>query len=248
MKSIIICEGETDFVFLQRFMIKVNGWCNFKGTSSEKNPSFKSSVENSQSRDLKKNNDMLTIISCGGCENIKSVFEEVIRKNENEISDSERYSNIVVLTDNDEDGVEKKIISELNASSGNDVSIVNNRWTELSFTDATQNKFTSKLLLLIIPFDEHGALETFLLDSVSKQDPYDAEIIKKAKDFVNKADPKEKYLNHRSFKIKAELYAYFSIRIEPTVNQFRQRDDIFKNIPWEQYENIRTCFKELGNL
>ena len=80
MKSIIICEGETDFVFLQHFMKKVNGWNNSK---QKPNPSFISSVDNSRSRDFIKNADMLTIISCGGCGNIKTVFEEVIRKNQN---------------------------------------------------------------------------------------------------------------------------------------------------------------------
>ena len=245
MKSIIICEGETDFVFLQHFMKKVNGWNNSK---QKPNPSFISSVDNSRSRDFIKNADMLTIISCGGCGNIKTVFEEVIRKNQNEIFDEERYSKIVILTDNDEKGIEEKIVSELNAASGNSTQIKNNTWTDLTFTDTTQNQFNSKLLLLIIPFDENGALETFLLCSIAKADSYDAEIIRKAKEFVDNADPEKKYLSHRGFVTKARLYAYFAIRIEPSVNQFRQRQDILKSVPWEQYENIRDCFKELKNL
>lgn len=245
MKSIIICEGETDFVFLQHFMKKVNGWNNSK---QKPNPSFISSVDNSRSRDFIKNADMLTIISCGGCGNIKTVFEEVIRKNQNEIFDEERYSKIVILTDNDEEGVEAKIVSELNAASGNSTQIKNNTWTDLSFTDATQNQFTSQLLLLIIPFDENGALESFLLESISKENTYDAEIIKKAKEFVDNADPEKRYLSHRGFVTKARLYAYFAIRIEPTVNQFRQRQNVLTNVPWEKYENVRTVFKELKKL
>lgn len=245
MKSIIICEGETDFVFLQHFMKKVNGWTDSK---QKPNPSFTSSVNNSFSRDFIRNSDMLTIISCGGCGNIKNVFEEVVRKNQNEIFDEERYSKIVILTDNDEEGVEAKIVSELNAAAGNSTQIKNNTWTDLSFTDATQNQFTSQLLLLVIPFDENGALETFLLSSIAKADSYDAEIIRKAKDFVDNADPQSKYLNQRGFVTKAKFYAYFAIRIEPSVNQFRQRQDILKSVPWEQYENVRDCFKELRNL
>ena len=80
-------------------MKKVNGWTDSK---QKPNPSFISSVNNSFSRDFIRNSDMLTIISCGGCGNIKTVFEEVIRKNQNEIFDEERYSKIVILTDNDE--------------------------------------------------------------------------------------------------------------------------------------------------
>lgn len=245
MKSIIICEGETDFVFLQHFMIKVNGWIDKK---QKPNPSFSSSVSNSLSRDFIKNSDMLTIISCGGCGNIKTVFEEITRKNQNEISDDERYLKVVILTDNDEPSIEAKIVSELNDVSGNAAQIANNKWSDLTFIDATKNQFNTELLLLIIPFDENGALETFLLNSISKNDSYDAEIIKKANKFVDNADPRSKYLNHRGFITKAKLYAYFSVRIEPTVNQFRQRQDIIKSIPWEEYENIRECFRELRKL
>lgn len=245
MKSIIICEGETDFVFLQHFMKKVNGWTDSK---QKPNPSFISSVDNSRSRDFIKNADMLTIISCGGCGNIKTVFEEVIRKNQNEIFDEERYSKIVILTDNDETGIEAKIVSELNAASGNSAQIQNNSWTDLSFTDATQNQFNSELLLLVIPFDENGALETFLLSSIAKQDEYESQIIKKSYDFVEHADPEKRHIDARSFKIKAVFYAYFAICIEPSKKQFSQRDAIFKSVPWEQYENIRDCFKELRNL
>lgn len=245
MKSIIICEGETDFVFLQHFMIRVNGWNDSKQMP---NPSFRSNVNNSLSRDFFKDSNMLTIISCGGCGNIKTVFEEVIRRNENEIEDSERYSKIVILTDNDEDCVEEKIIFELNDILKNKVQISNNKWTTLTFEDTVHNQFDSELLLLIIPFDENGALESFLLESISKENTYDAEIIKKSKEFVDNADPEKKYLSHREFVTKARLYAYFAIRIEPTVNQFRQRQNVLTNVPWEKYENVRTVFKELKKL
>ena len=192
MKSIIICEGETDFVFLQHFMIRANGWNNFKNKSEKPNPSFKpEGIENLESRDFIKGSDLLTIISCGGCGNIKTVFEKVRRKNQNEIFDEERYSKIVVITDNDEDGVEEKIVSGLTSASGTSVTISNNAWTDLSFQDMTGNSFSSKLLLLIIPFDEYGAIETFLLKAISEQNSYDAEIIKKAKAFVGSADPEK---------------------------------------------------------
>ena len=248
MKSIIICEGETDFAFLQYFMMKVNGWKDFKKSENRKNPSFISSINNSISRDFVRDSDILTIISSGGCSNIKTVFEEIIRKNQNEIFDEERYSKIVVLTDNDEDGVEEKIVSGLTSASGTSVTISNNAWTDLSFQDMTENSFSSKLLLLIIPFDEYGAIETFLLKAISEQNSYDAEIIKKAKAFVGSADPEKRYLTHRGFKIKAELYAYFSVRIDYTPNQLKQRKEILTNVPWEEYENIQESFKELKKL
>ncbi len=242
MKSIIICEGETDFTLLQYFMIKVYGW-----SDSGKN-TFNPEIKGILSRDFVKDSNMLTIISAGGCSNLKEVFSAVIRNNENTVFDSERFSKVVIITDNDEEGTESKIVSELNAVSSVAGEISNRKWSKLSFTDMTNNKtpFEVDVLLLVIPFDENGALETFLLNSISKQDSYDAEIIRKGNDFVDIADPDSKYLKHRSLKTKAKFDVYFSIRT--AAKQFRMRQDILKNVPWEDYENIREVFKELSKL
>ena len=70
MKSIIICEGEIDLVLLQYYMIKINSW----------NYSLNLKIKYSKNRDLIKNTDKLTIVSCSWCGNIKTVFELVIIK------------------------------------------------------------------------------------------------------------------------------------------------------------------------
>ncbi len=242
MKSIIICEGETDFTLLQYFMIKVYGW------QDSGKFSFKPKIKGILTRDFEKDSNTLTIISSGGCSNIKDIFSAVIRKNQNEVLDSNRFSKIVIITDNDEDETEKKIIADLSKSLHNTEKINNRAWSTLSFIDMTNNRteFSVDLLLLIIPFDETGALETFLLNSISKQDSYDAEIIRKGNAFVDTADPQSKYLAHRGLKTKAKFDVYFSIRTP--AKQFRMRQDILKNIPWEEYQNIREVFKELSKL
>lgn len=241
MKSIIICEGETDFVLLQYFMIKAYGWEDFKDSD------FKP-LKSVNSRDFKKDSHILTIISAGGCSNIKKIFSAVIRSNQNAVFDAERYSKIVIVTDNDEEGTEQKIVLDLNSVWDNCASIQNNVWTKLTANDETsdKNSFVTEILLLVIPFDESGALETFLLSSISKQDSYDAEIIKKGNVFVENADPNSKYLTHRSLKTKAKFDVYFSIRTP--AKQFRMRQDILRNVPWEEYENVREVFKELEKL
>ncbi|WP_407426897.1 DUF3226 domain-containing protein [Treponema sp.] len=242
MKSIIICEGDTDFTLLQYFMIKANGW------EDARKVSFKPDISDSISRDFCKGSNLLTIVSAGGCANIKSVFSAVARYNQNAVFDSERYSKIVVVTDNDEKGTELKIVSDLNSISENNGEVCNRKWTKLSYIDETSNKlaFSTDVLLLVIPFDENGALETFLLNSVSKQDAYDAEIIRKGNAFVENADPSSKYLIHRGLKTKAKFDVYFSIRTP--AKQFRMRQDILRNVPWEEYENVRDVFKELQKL
>ena len=79
MKSIIICEGETDFTLLQYFMIKTNGW------ADSGNITFRPNIVGIRSRDFIKDSNILTIISANGCANIKEVFSSVIKANENVI-------------------------------------------------------------------------------------------------------------------------------------------------------------------
>ena len=241
MKSIIICEGETDFALLQYFMITVNGW-------QDSGKYVFKPLKESKSRDFIKGSNLLTIISSGGCTNIKEVFSAVIRYNQNAVSNDERYSKVVVITDNDEENSESKIIADLQAVITSENELKNNEWSSLFFNDMTDNKasFSVELLLLIIPFEENGALETFLLNAVSKKDDYDAEIIKKGNAFVENSDPESKYLKHRYLKTKAKFDVYFSIRT-PT-KQFAMRQDILKNVPWEQYESVCEAFKELKKL
>ena len=51
MKSVIICEGSTDYVLLQYFMKKVNNWNDYR--NPEQMTGFK------RVRELKKENDSL---------------------------------------------------------------------------------------------------------------------------------------------------------------------------------------------
>ena len=102
------------------------------------------------------------------------------------------------------------------------------------------------MLLLIIPFDEEGALETFLLKAIASKDEYDNEIIEKGNIFVETVDPQKKYLVRRRYVTKAKLDVYFSIRTP--VDQFTERQNILKSINWEDYEYIQDSFRKLREL
>ena len=89
-------------------------------------------------------------------------------------------------------------------------------------------------------------METFLLDAISNEDEYDADLIKRGKDFVNDADPEKRYLHRRRDVVKAYFDVYFSIRTSAT--QFNERQNILKNVNWEDYSKIQKDFKLLGEL
>ena len=69
-----------------------------------------------------------------------------------------------------------------------------------------------RFLLLVIPFEENGAMETFLLNAIDEEDVYDKKIIQQCIEFVDNVDLERRYLTNRRYITKAKFDTYFSIR------------------------------------
>lgn len=207
MKSIIICEGGTDLNLIEYFLEKTNGW-GYK-TDKKEIEIFKS-VKN-----LNKNQDILTIGESGGCTKIPKCFKSVIEKNKYSATDEERFNNIVIISDRDEIDTVDTFIKDLNnvlTDNGVDIEdrIIHDKWIMCKCLNGRGLEIQFRILLLIIPFEETGALETFLLDAISKRDSYDKQIIEKGNYFVDTIDPQGKYLTKRRYFTKAKFDIYFS--------------------------------------
>lgn len=239
MKSIIICEGFSDLVLIQYFMRKANGWNDFrKGVF---NPC------SDKSRDLKKDGNILTIISSNGCSRLLEALLAVVEYNKNEPKIEEKYSKIVIVTDNDDGNVEMNLIDDIKTKLGIlSVQIFNNQWFKYEIRDFANRNIKLDVLPLIIPYNENGAMETFLLNAIANNDDYDKEIIKKANAFVDTVDPENRYNKRRGYKVKAKYEVYFSVRT--AAEEWKERGNILRNISWEKYPLIQSGFKELSNL
>lgn len=243
MKSIILCEGGTDLTLIQYFMEKVNEW---KYHSNR--PKL---FDLEQQKRFKKEDKILEIGATGGCSEIPKYFSKILAYQRIGSNFEERYENIVIITDNDEidtfDNMKatlEKLFNEHSVTVENN--IANDNWINCSCENGAQDIINFRVLLLIIPFDEEGALKTFLLKAIASNDEYDNEIIEKGNDFVENADSERRYLSKRRYVTKAKLDVYFSIRT--SVEQFTERQNILKNINWEDYEYIRNSFKKLREI
>lgn len=245
MKSLIICEGGTDQVLIQYFMRQVNHWEHHTGTRNPIRGKFQSSCL------LTKNNNQLIIGTAGGCANIRNCFNQAIETNLYSGDPSDAYKNIVIVSDRDEantvDAFEEQLTNVLNDHAISKPALIeNDKWLLSECKNLSDSIVNFQILLLIIPFDTTGALETFLLNAVSNKNPYDKLIIEKGNDFVEAADPDLKYLHKRRYKTKAKFDVYFSIRTP--VTQFTERQNILKDINWEEYETIQQSFIKLRDL
>ncbi len=247
MNNIILCEGSTDYVLLQYYMRKAYQWSD--------DPSRQQGIlrmDRQKSRNLVKDSDILTVMSTGGCSRLSSGLKEVLKRNY--LSDpglSNAYSKIVIITDRDEAETEQNFIQKMKDALNEysvtfDSELENDHWIVCNMLTEIGKTLQFSLLLFIIPFEQNGAMETFLLDAVGENDSYDKKMINQCIAFVENIDPQKRYLSSRRHITKAKFDTYFSIRTP--VEQFAERQNILKNVDWENYTKIQTAFQKFGDL
>ena len=247
MNNIILCEGSTDYFLLQYYMREAYQWID---DTSIQNGILK--MPKQKSRNLTKNSDILTIMAVGGCSQIENGLRTVLNKNYLSPPNlSDVYNKIVIVTDRDEVGTEQtfiqtlqQVLSEYNITTT--TPITNNTWFPYSMQNQVGITIDFSILLLMIPFEENGAMETFLLNAIADKDSYDKTIIEQCNQFVDQIDPEKRYLTSRRYITKAKFDTYFSVRTP--VEQYTERQSIVKNVKWEEYNHIQTAFQKLGEL
>lgn len=247
-QSILICEGNTDFSLLQIYMREVHNW-----NEDKKYQNQVVKIPNQKSRIFKRDDDYLTIMATGGCtriaEGLDLVLDRIIQAPPPFDS---AFNKIAIVTDNDEIDTLETFIKNLKTKlSERKVSIngvlKNKEWESCQVTTSVGIPFDFQLIVIVIPHDHQGAMETFLLDAISDNDPYDKVLIEKCREFVSDSDPEERYLKHRSYKTKAEFSSYFCIRTP--ADAYQERNSLMKQgIKWIEYPLIREEFNKLGDL
>lgn len=246
MRSIILCEGSTDYVLIQYFLRKAYNWEDFR-----ENTALKTRLGMARILKHSQSGDEVTVAGCRGSGNIVPGFDFILESNNLAGTENERYQNIVIITDRDESETECEFVNEINnVLADKNVTlrsqIQNDAWISCTHLNAHGREIQFRILLLVIPFEETGALETFLLNSIAKNDTYDAKLINECNAFVDTVDTKKRYLNKRRYITKAKFDVYFSIRTP--AGQFVERQNVLKGIEWEKYADVQKCFKKLGDL
>lgn len=119
-------------------------------------------------------------------------------------------------------------------------------WVRCGLATKLGLEVTFRTHVLFVPTEGNGAMETFLLNAVSRRDSYDGAIVARCESFVRDADPEKRYLTKRGHKTKAVFDAFFSIR--STVSQFAERQQVFLSVDWEDYAAVNEGFSVFSEL
>lgn len=241
MRSIIICEGSTDAILLSYYLNKVSGW-----EFCKKAPEHLDIKQNEFDQSInwyKRDDDRLLICGVGGKDKISSFFKEKILS---PMVKSDAFSKIVLVLDRDDKSTEsieahashlfKPIVTE----------IKNNTWISNTYVDAFGIHKVVTSLLIAIPEEHQGALETLMLEAIA-EDPYDAAIVKDAGDFVDKMQKSaSRYIPNNRMRLKAHLGVTWAVQYPEKV--FKLIDEQIRSVSWENSQVLRNCFRQLENL
>ena len=242
MNSLILCEGSTDAIFLSYYLNKVYGWEYCRNAPNHldiKQSDFEESINW-----YKRGDDRLLICGVGGKDKMSTFFKGKILSPM--VNSEDTFSKIVLILDRDDNDIEsieahatylfRPVITEMK----------NNVWTDNSYSDSFGMQKHIESLLIIIPTEHQGALETLMLDSIS-EDPYDAAIVKRSGEFVDEMqNSASRYISNNSKKLKAHLGVTWAVQYPEKV--FKLMDEQIKTVAWEKSEVLHNCFRQLGKI
>jgi hypothetical protein len=241
MRSVILCEGSTDAILLSYYLNKVSGWEFCKKAPEHLN--IKQSEFDQTINWYKRDDDRLLICGVGGKDKMSSFFKEKILS---PMVKADAFSKIVLMLDRDDKSTEsieahashlfKPIVTEFK----------NNSWIDNTYVDAFGIRKSVSSLLIVIPTEHQGALETLMLEAIA-EDPYDAAIVKDAGDFVDKMQKSaSRYIPNNRMRLKAHLGVTWAVQYPEKV--FKLIDEQIRSVSWENSEVLRNCFRQLESL
>jgi len=245
MIKLILCEGKTDAIFLSYYLEQVCGWTHkFPKEDIPKEFIIKPSTKKGESAEwYRKADDFLLICGVGGKDNFGSFIKSKIVP---AMIDGNVFSKIAIVTDRDdrkEGSICQSFQSMLNPIVSN---VANNVWTDNQYSNSFGQEKAVDFLLLIIPSDKEGALETTLMDAIAEVE-YDRVIVDSAKGYVESIAPNaSKYIGKNRLKLKACLGVIWSIQSPEKIFSFI--DEQIRSVKWEDSELISQCFNKLSEI
>lgn len=241
MNKLVLCEGKTDAILLSYYLEKTCGW-----THRNAPESLNIKVDEIRGESAfwyRKENDSLLICGVGGKNRFGSFFREKILPT---MVHSNAFSKIAVSIDRDNQD-EQSVIDSFCSSFR---PIINNIrcdiWVSNTYENSYKQQAFVEFLLVIVPADKEGALETLLLEAIS-ENAYDKAIVSCSIAYVDQIQPiASNYLHKKRLKLKACLGVTWAIQYPEKLFSFV--DEQIRSVKWESSQVLAQCFHQLKNI
>ena len=252
MNRVILCEGYDDAVFLGYYLYKITDTkyqYNLKRTEISENLHLpKNKAKNERIEIYEHNDDCVLIWAVGG----KDSYEKAI-KYISKISKSfpeERFVEIFIITDRDNSYIETSLAQISESFKENDiiVELKNNEKNTYKYLAEDSRNYEINIIPIVIPFEEQGAIETILLNSLAERDE-EAIVVDEAKKYVSNIENSSEvtsYLQHDREKVKARFSAAMAV-INPD-HSTDKMNKILVSQEWEKTEEVKKHFALLRSV
>lgn len=237
MNKLILCEGATDAILLSYYLEHCAGWKFSRRAPANLNIK---ADENETASWYQKGSDYLLICAVGGKDNFRHFFKKRIIS---PLFASDAFGKIAVVTDRDQRDI-TEIESAIGSAFGSiHPAVKNNCWISAHYHNYYGDPREISILLVVIPNEHEGALETVMLDAIS-EDPYDKNIVTSARAFTYMMkEEANRYISSERLRLKAQLGITWAVQYPEKV--FSLIDEQIRGVKWEEYQSISTCFSKL---
>lgn len=164
----------------------------------------------------------------------------------NPLVKSNAFEKIVLITDRDNRKTEEVARDILEAVEDIADNIKDRVWCHNTYLDGYEIKKEIEVLLLIVPAEHQGALETVMLEAIS-EDSYDKNIVDKVQAFIyDMRIEASRYISTDRLQLKAMLGVTWAVKFPEKV--FSLIDEQIRNVQWEKYDVLHDCFGMLIDI
>ena len=240
MKSVILCEGKDDVWFIAYYLYKTAGWD--KCDLPWKNYNIVPLNRKQEVIHLAKESDSVAIWCVGGKDSfeksISTIFEKFIQTFPFDPIDA-----LVIVRDRDNDTIDDAL-SQIQKWFPNIELEVENKKVSPWNKEIDGYDVSLKIVPIVIPFSEEGAIETLLMASVREQGPEGEIVVQDAKKYIEclleKPEIGVNYLSHERLILKAKYAAVIAVTNPGHSTGLFQ--DMVMACPWEKSKYVKEHF------
>lgn len=244
IKAIILCEGETDQILIGLYLESISQYHYIT------NKKFENIFINEKINWYTDNSDNIIGIWDNGGNNFDSSIKNICDREKNI---EHLIEHVVIITDHDDETVEndkpKKIYELLSSGLGTNSQLTNtlknNEWLTFNFEAPFSCAAQMKVCYLLVPLEEQGALETYMLSALTEDKAEQKEVIEQAKEFIENIHT-EVYLKGRRLRTKAVMGVSLSVFNPEGI--FRIMNEILHSVNWSKFEISQRQFRIISDL
>ena len=251
MQRIILCEGKTDAILASYMLGKLHRWTFNNSLTQSRKAHLPVEHDNETLNWYSRGQENLVIWGVGGYTELGAKIKKIGERTQAEADPNLRFSRIVVIMDHNS-RTDQACASDaeawfVKAGFVLDRPLQLSKWLHAKVTldRKPPADHRVRILVLAVPPDSPGALETFLLQALRGSSEEDRHIVDQAEAFIGRI-PDKPYLLKRRLRSKASLGSVLSVMSPDWV--FSRLDERIQRVKWEELVQVHRFWQLLDEL